>query len=209
MRSDWYGCVKKKSKQSAAVIADSAPAQRPPTHRRDQHRDHERERHVVVVQVVPQRDHRDRQRQRAEHADREADEVRAVFRLARASTQRVHDARSARAVECEVEIEHVHRLLPEDARAGGRRCAPSRARAPGSTASLRACGDPRRLEPCVGDGDVGIEAGGRRRHRVDRHGRGRREPVELAVGGDARRRRWSSRSFDDGPSLEPPLLIAS
>ena len=49
----------------------------------------ERERHVVVVQVIAQRDHRDRQRQRAEHADREPDDIGAVFRLARAAAQHV------------------------------------------------------------------------------------------------------------------------
>ena len=90
MRSDWYGCVKKKSKQSAAVIAEKAPGQPPADHGPDEHRHHECQGHVVVVEMGPERDHRHRQRQRTEHADREADEVRAVLRLARASTQRVH-----------------------------------------------------------------------------------------------------------------------
>ena len=82
MRSDWYGCVKKKSKHSAAAMADSAPGQRPPITAAMSTGTTSAKRHVVVVQVAAQREHRDRERQRAEHPDREADEVRAVFGLA-------------------------------------------------------------------------------------------------------------------------------
>ena len=53
MRSDWYGCVKKKSKQSAAAIADDRARQPAADDRGDQHGHHERERHVVVVQMRP------------------------------------------------------------------------------------------------------------------------------------------------------------
>ena len=105
MRSELYGCVKKKSKHSAAVMADIAPAIRPPTTAAMRTGHDEGERHVVVVEVAAQRQHQDREPERAEHADRDPDEVGAVFGLAgRRAVCLVSSAASVRCVQGEIQV---------------------------------------------------------------------------------------------------------
>ena len=91
MRSDWYGWVKKKSKHSAGGDRrQCAPASRPPSTAAMSTGTTSASAMLSLCRWSAQRDHRDRKRERAEHTDREADEVGAVFGLAGASTQRVH-----------------------------------------------------------------------------------------------------------------------
>ena len=92
---------------------------------------------------------------------------------------RSHELREL--VEREVELEHVDRLLAEEAERPVRRCGRRSSSCTSRDREPALVGDARRLEPGVGDRDVRVEPGAGRGHRVDRHLRRRGEAVQLAV----------------------------
>ena len=96
----------------------------------------------------------------------EVDAQQAPLRRADAS---VMPPRASVPVEGEVELEHVHAGLAEDAPLAAARCAASTSASTWSTVMPRACGDAGGLQLGVGHGDVRVEAGAGRGDGVDGH----------------------------------------
>ena len=110
---------------------------------------------------------------------------------------------TARLVERQVQLEHVHARLAEEAEQCGPRCARRPASRTCVFGQAARVGDARHLEQRVGGRDVRVEAAGRRGHGVDRHRRVGGQAVLLAVGGRALGRRGRAASGWSGPRFEP------